>query len=431
MIVFIYAIFLVVTRTVLCKNETSEGTTPSGINAPLGDSEMLLLSKALSLKPDAGYGAFARFPIIENALVCEFNGLTIHEKDMSFFNQQIESQKGNNSVLDFIALEVDGMKYNVVGDSMCMTINDCTNSTDPAVRQAVNDTGCYNAKYIYYRNKLFIKTIRPIATGEELYVDYGVGYWNTLNGRSAVRIDSLNPEQLRSNHGIEVFSNPDSLVLYTAKSTILGESNRVGNGVFARVDIKKGTMLAEYRGTVYFDEADVISDKWSAALSHEGYRNLKVDGNTIASMVNDAAWIYDNPYFNRQTVLSTIYGPQNYAIIEYPGCKRNTAQMTTFMKSWLVATEDIKKDSELFLNYGVSYWRNQLLKEYLGEGDFILVKHLDGVIEQTKTVSTTMNKVIQTAANVAYVNELESKVKELEETVERLEQTMSKIVETS
>lgn len=126
------------------------------------------------------------------------------------------------------------------------------------------------------------------------------------------------------------------------KSTI----PNAGKGLFAKINIEKGTDILEYTGKI---------TSWKEA-NHKDGKNLyifyvnrnhvvdaSVKGNNLARYVNDAEG------------LSKIKGLSNNCVYEIKN-----------KKVILVATKKIKSGEELFVEYGKGYW--DIIKAHIKEG---------------------------------------------------------------
>lgn len=122
--------------------------------------------------------------------------------------------------------------------------------------------------------------------------------------------------------------------LVVKKSTL----PNAGKGLFTKVDIPKGTRITEYKGRV-MTWADVKKE----TDDHYGY----------------VFW------FNNQFVIDawqTTKGVAHYAndargIVKVKGVLNNSDYETEELRCYIVATKDIPKGSEIFVDYGKDYWK--------------------------------------------------------------------------
>ena len=137
------------------------------------------------------------------------------------------------------------------------------------------------------------------------------------------------------------------------KSSIPG----AGMGVFASKNIKKDSIITEYKGKIYknsneqklkninkieLDEYTLNLGNGKSIIGDKNCRNV----NSCAQLINDRA-ILDNPQ-------KLIYENANKYIksIENVNCEFVTISGKTYAK----AVKDIKKGEELFIHYGYNYW---------------------------------------------------------------------------
>jgi hypothetical protein len=120
--------------------------------------------------------------------------------------------------------------------------------------------------------------------------------------------------------------------LKTKTSTLPG----AGKGLFTKILIPKGTLIAEHTGkTTTWEEAD-----------HD-------DGNN--------AYIY---YVSRNHVIDAKDHPGSYAhfvndargLKKIPGIRNNARYIEKGKRVFIEAVKDIQPDEEIFVGYGKEYW---------------------------------------------------------------------------
>lgn len=122
--------------------------------------------------------------------------------------------------------------------------------------------------------------------------------------------------------------------LFVKKSLLPG----AGRGLFTKVAIKKGTSIVEYKGEIMtWKQVEKLPD-WRNGYVF--YFNLKhvIDAwktkKSVAHFANDAA-----------------------GIVRVKGIRNNSEYQTKGKRCFIVATEDIPKGSEIFVEYGKEYWK--------------------------------------------------------------------------
>lgn len=122
--------------------------------------------------------------------------------------------------------------------------------------------------------------------------------------------------------------------LVVKKSQLAG----AGKGLFTRVPIKKGTKIVEYKGEILtWKEVEKMPD-WRNGYVF--YFNLKyvIDAwktkKSVAHFANDAM-----------------------GIIRIEGLRNNSDYQTEGKRCFIVATRDIPKGAEIFVEYGREYWK--------------------------------------------------------------------------
>ena len=152
------------------------------------DSDYFLIYQKPSTLPfeNIGFGVFAKHNIPAKSIICEYRGPIIFADDITKFN-------GNDKIYDITG--PDGLKYKILGDTVCAYINDCTaalyrpytveewhsvNNSNYGPGVPCIDNFAYNAEPLYHSSgKVFIISSREILAGEEIFYSYGWQYWNT------------------------------------------------------------------------------------------------------------------------------------------------------------------------------------------------------------------------------------------------------------
>ena len=109
-----------------------------------------------------------------------------------------------------------------------------------------------------------------------------------------------------------------------------------GKGLFTRRDIAKGTVIAEYKGTVSsWKEADHSDgkNKYILSLSRNRVIDAKPHTSFLARYANDAQ-----------------------GTSKKKGIHNNSEYVEDNDKVFIVATQDIPAGSEILVSYGKEYW---------------------------------------------------------------------------
>jgi len=128
-----------------------------------------MLSIKKSQLPSAGQGLWAEKDFNRGEIIVQYNGEKITWK---------ECEKRN------LAQEGHGCYYFYISNKRCI---DAQYTTWAKGRYANDAAGLCriaglrnNSKYEIIKGEVFIKASRNIKVGEEIFVSYGKGYWNTL-----------------------------------------------------------------------------------------------------------------------------------------------------------------------------------------------------------------------------------------------------------
>jgi hypothetical protein len=131
-------------------------------------------------------------------------------------------------------------------------------------------------------------------------------------------------------------------------------------GVFALLDIPRGTLLCPYVGDIYREEECVLVD-WSSAYLMEVHKKCYIDGQ---AELYDIGYMSSSPLGLDSTCrCAPNYG--RYVNTIHPGLSSQVAshnfnvsivgECDGFEEIWLESTVDIKAGSELLMCYGPSY----------------------------------------------------------------------------
>ncbi len=125
-----------------------------------GDFSSLEIKK--STIPGAGLGVFATKDIPVSQIVCEYGGF--------FF-----AGKGEWMYHDTACRTATGY---IVGRNIGSMINDCIDFNNLPSKHEGFD---WNLQFVSQGDKVFMISTRAIAAGEELFVPYGLNYWEHKN----------------------------------------------------------------------------------------------------------------------------------------------------------------------------------------------------------------------------------------------------------
>lgn len=143
-------------------------------------------------------------------------------------------------------------------------------------------------------------------------------------------------------------------------STISG----AGKGVFATIDIPEGTHVCEYTGKVIPTSED-FSDRSRSFAMKNGNTIL---GDNIGSFINDNVQLRPLSYEETKAFFADRklprYGTHNCKYFEWDG------------KVFVVTTRDVKKDEELFTDYGFNYWGLRIIKAGFHDRNYPITKYM-------------------------------------------------------
>jgi len=115
-----------------------------------------------SISGISGVGVFARMPIQQGSIICEYRGPIV----LSEHSNKVKSDKK-------MTMSYQGKSYTVIGQGVCALINDCRDIAN-AENKTCHQGYSHNAKSYQDQlsGKLFVMASRYIHTGEEIFFDY-------------------------------------------------------------------------------------------------------------------------------------------------------------------------------------------------------------------------------------------------------------------
>lgn len=127
-----------------------------------------------------------------------------------------------------------------------------------------------------------------------------------------------------------------------------------GNGLFTKDQIKKGAVIAEFRGELVAPNVKKQGNNRSIVYFNDGYR-LYCDEDDLASFANDCV---EFPTVRRKLMKTLrtcepFYQKHEYANLNAEIILRESDGQH---KAFLVAAMDIKRNEEIFCHYGFIYW---------------------------------------------------------------------------
>jgi SET domain-containing protein len=146
------------------------------------------------------------------------------------------------------------------------------------------------------------------------------------------------------------------------KKHIQKQSNikNTGLGLFAKNAIKKGSWIAEFKGKLYPPEATIKNQRSNIYFNDEYI--LSCDENDLASFANDCI----NFVTKRRKLVEEMNKKKPF-YEKHEGTVVNASihlcEKNSMHKAYLVATQDIKKDEEIYVHYGFIYWFNQEMEK--------------------------------------------------------------------
>lgn len=168
---------------------------------------------------------------------------------------------------------------------------------------------------------------------------------------------------------------------YVKESNIPG----AGKGLFALHDIKKGQVIAQFKGIVHSpDSIDRKIDPRSTIYFSDG-SVLVSSEKDIASYANDPI-VFDCDPANIRPLFPALKSTEPFYKM-HPGTRINAVLKNTFQrdkhKAYIVADSDIVKDEEIFVHYGFNYWFVYEFKErgFLPDADMISGEFSDNMTD--------------------------------------------------
>ena len=128
-----------------------------------------LICIKLSNIPSAGFGAFAKQQLPANIVLGEYNGIRINN---TYISANLDQYKSNKYLF---AIKNQG-KITEYVDAKELNSSNWTRF----INGSKNNTYKTNVEAYQYQKKIRIKTIKKIAKGEEIILNYGKLYWKNL-----------------------------------------------------------------------------------------------------------------------------------------------------------------------------------------------------------------------------------------------------------
>jgi len=126
-----------------------------------------------------------------------------------------------------------------------------------------------------------------------------------------------------------------------------------GKGLFALTDIKKGLIIAEFKGILKSENTVQTQKRSNIFFNDNSY--LDCYPNDIASYANDAIDITRN---RRKLIDSLKENEPFYKKHKNTNVNASIKLYENVHRAVLIALCDIKKDEEIFCHYGFNYWFN-------------------------------------------------------------------------
>jgi hypothetical protein len=144
----------------------------------------------------------------------------------------------------------------------------------------------------------------------------------------------------------------DYLFLEVRSSTLPIQG--IGAGVFSKFDIPANEILCEYRGPIIPTSINYRNDK-KFGIEFNG-ELLSIVGESLCSKINDCVNIINYNYTQSEFELM-LANPEQVKLPTYAGFKHNAAALRSKMgKIYAVSTDFIPAGSEIFFEYGTTYW---------------------------------------------------------------------------
>lgn len=152
-----------------------------------------------------------------------------------------------------------------------------------------------------------------------------------------------------------------SIKSYSKQSTVTS----YGQGLFAITDIKKGTLIDEFKGK-YRKTGTPTNSRSTVIFADDTF--IECNANNLASFANDGI----NYPTERRPLLSTLKSSEPF-YSKHPGTTINAhiKLNNNLHRAFLIADMDIPKDTEIFCHYGFPYWFRQELARGFPQEDEI------------------------------------------------------------
>ena len=146
--------------------------------------------------------------------------------------------------------------------------------------------------------------------------------------------------------------------VYVRESNIKG----IGQGLFAKNDILAGSIIVQFTGILYLNGANLKNKRSNISFANGSF--LECFENDLASYANDVI-IFSG---QKRKLLESLRSNVPFYLI-YTHISIN-AEMCTMQKNqnhyaYLIATQNIKANDEIFVHYGFMYWYQ---KEFMDIG---------------------------------------------------------------
>jgi hypothetical protein len=122
-----------------------------------------------------------------------------------------------------------------------------------------------------------------------------------------------------------------------------------GLGVFAKVDLPEGIIIAKYRSSIFLKEF-----KNKLTLNNDKCINLNEDAiivgtNCLVAYIND--------------IINVSASKKNRKLTTYKNIEHNCYFQKFHHKIFVITMKDIKVNEKLFVEYGLKYWQTKINEE--------------------------------------------------------------------
>jgi SET domain-containing protein len=135
--------------------------------------------------------------------------------------------------------------------------------------------------------------------------------------------------------------------VYAKESTVPD----IGKGLFAKVDIKKGSIIVEYKGKLRKPHEKTTSSRSNIYFNDEFV--LECPANDLASFANDTINFTN---VRRQLMKSLMSDEPFYKKHSNTKINATIKINDNLHRAFLIAFDDIKTNEEIFCHYGFMYW---------------------------------------------------------------------------